>query len=59
MTPEWLSEKISSFKNINMLHIALKQMIWKFRIYNYFREIVKFRDCMVTINFFAKSLKHS
>ena len=46
MAPEWLSEKISNFKNMNILYIyvSLKHVTWRFRICNYFREIFKFRD---------------
>ena len=29
---------------MNILYIILKHVVWRFRIYNYFREIVKFRD---------------
>ena len=29
---------------MNILYIALKHVIWKFRIYHYFREIIKFRN---------------
>ena len=56
MAPEWLFEKISNFKNMNMLYINLKQVVWRYRIYNYFREIVKFRDFMNTLRNFAKSI---
>ena len=56
MTPQWLSEKISNFLNMNILYIALKHIIWRFRIYYYFREAVKFRDFMNTLRNFAKSV---
>ena len=46
MAPERLFEKISNFKNMNMLYTILKQVVWRFRIYNYFREIFKFRENM-------------
>ena len=44
MAPEQLFEKNSNFKNMNVLYIILKHVVWRSRIYNYFREIVKFRD---------------
>ena len=31
-------------------------MVWRFRIYNYFREIFKFRDFMNTLRNFEKSV---
>ena len=46
MAPEQVFEKISNFKNMNVLYIILKHVIWRFRIYNYFREIFKFRENM-------------
>ena len=39
---------------MNILYIALKPVIWGFRIRNYFREISKFRDFMNTLRNFAK-----
>ena len=42
MAPERMFEKISSFKIMNILYIILKHVVWRFRIYNYFREIFKF-----------------
>ena len=54
MAPERLSGKISEFKNINMLYIILKHVVWRFRIYDYFREIFKFRDFMNTLRNFPK-----
>ena len=56
MAPERLFEKLSNFKNMNMLYIILKQVVWRFRIYNYFREIFKFRDFMATLRNFVKSV---
>ena len=41
---------------MNMLYIILKHVVWRFRIYNYFREIFKFRDFMNTLRNFAKSV---
>ena len=50
------SEKISNLKNMNILYIALKHVISRFRICNYFYEISKFRDFMNTLRNFAKSV---
>ena len=55
MAPQWLFEKISNFKNIN-IYIILKHVVWRFQIYNYFREIFKFREFMNTLRNFAKSV---
>ena len=44
------------FQNMNILYIILKHVVWRFQIYNYFREIVKFRDFMNTLRNFAKSV---
>ena len=41
---------------MNVLYIILKHVVWRFRIYNYFREIFKFRDFMNTLRSFAKSV---
>ena len=38
MAPERMFEKISNFKIMNVLYIILKHVVWRFRIYNYFRE---------------------
>ena len=46
MAPERMSEKISNLKIMNILYIILKHVVWRFRIYNYFREIFKFRENM-------------
>ena len=54
MVPEWLSEKISKFKNMNILYIALKHVIWTFR--NYFHKIFKFRDFVNALRNFTKSI---
>ena len=56
MAPEQLFEKISNFKIVNILYTTLKHVVWRFRIYNYFREIFKFRDFMNTLRNFAKSV---
>ena len=44
MAPERLFKKFQTFKNMCMLYVILKHVVWRFRIYNYFREIFKFRD---------------
>ena len=49
-------EKNSNFQNMNILYIALKHVIWRFRICNYLCEISKFRDFMNTLRNFAKSV---
>ena len=49
-------EKNSNFKNMNILYIALKHVIWRFPICNYFCEISKLRDFMNTLRNFAKSV---
>ena len=59
MAPLWLqngcSRKFQTIKKMNMLYIILKHVVWRFRIYNYFREIFKFRDFMNTLRNFGKS----
>ena len=40
----WKFEKISTSKNTNISYIILKRVIWRFQIYNLFREIFKFRE---------------
>ena len=37
-------EKISNSQNMKMLYTILKHVIWRFQIYNLFREIFKFRE---------------
>ena len=37
-------EKISNSQNMNILYIILKHVIWRFQIYNLFREIFKFHE---------------
>ena len=37
-------EKISNSQNMNILYIILKHVIWRFQIYNLFREMFKFRE---------------
>ena len=39
---------------MDILYIALKHVIWRFGICNYFREIFKFRDFMNTLRNLAK-----
>ena len=46
-------EKISNSQNMNILYIILKHVIWRFQIYNLFREIFKFRE-IKAIMYFAK-----
>ena len=46
-------EKISNSYNMNILYIILKHVIWRFQIYNLFREIFKFREDKSN-NVFAK-----
>ena len=41
---------------MNIIYIALKHVICKFRICNYLCEISKFRDFMNTLRNFAKSV---
>ena len=48
-------EKISNFLNVKILYIALKHVIWRFRICNYFCEIFKFHDFMNTLRNFGRS----
>ena len=40
----WKFEKISDSQNTNISYIILKRVIWRFQIYNLFREIFKFRE---------------
>ena len=56
MAPERLFEKSSNFKNMNMLNIIQKHVVWRFQMYNYFCEIFKFRDFINTLRNFAKSV---
>ena len=42
--------------NLNILYIILKHVVWRFRIYNYFSEILKFRENMSKTEF-SKFLK--
>ena len=37
-------EKISNSQNMDILYIILKHVIWRFQIYNLFREIFQFRE---------------
>ena len=41
-------------RNDSEMAIALKYVIWKFEICNYFREIFKFRDFMNTLKKFRE-----
>ena len=47
-------EKISNSQNMNILYIILKRVIWRFQIYNLFREKFKFRGFTKTFTNFAK-----
>ena len=49
----WKFEKISNSQNMNILCIILKHVIWRFQIYNLFREIFKFCEDKA-IMYFAK-----
>ena len=46
MAPEQLFEKISNFKNLNVLYIILKHVVWRFRIYTYLQN-KRMRRCGV------------
>ena len=60
MAPQWLRNgcsKISNFKIMNILYIILKQVVWRFRIYNYFRENMsknRFREISLSVHKIAK-----
>ena len=56
MASERMFEKISNLKIMNILYIILKHVVWRFRIYNYFREIFKFRESMRKNKFHEISL---
>ena len=54
MAPKWLSEKNANFSNMNILYIALKHVMWRFRICNYliisrfyehFNDFVNYINC--------------
>ena len=47
-------EKISNSYNTNILYIILKRVIWRFQIYNLFREKFKFRGFTKAFTNFAK-----
>ena len=49
----WKFEKISNSWNTKLLYVNLKRVIWRFQIYNLFREIFKFREDKA-IMYFAK-----
>ena len=38
------------------IYIILKHVVWRFRIYDYFREIFKFLDFMNTLRNLTKSV---
>ena len=57
MSPERMFEKISNFKIMNILYIILKHVVWRFRIYNYFRENMsknRFREISLSVHKIAK-----
>ena len=39
----WKFKQISNFYNTNISYIILKRVIWRFQIYNFFREKIKLR----------------
>ena len=47
-------DKISNSQNTNILYIILKRVIWRFQIYNLFREKFKFRGFTKAFTNFAK-----
>ena len=49
-------EKISDSQNMNILYIILKYVIWRFQIYNLFREICKCFRKTAKFEFFAKQI---
>ena len=49
-------EKISNSQNMNILYIILKHVIWRFQIYNLFREIRKCFRKTAKFEFFAKQI---
>ena len=49
-------EKISNSYNMNILYIILKHVIWRFQIYNLFREKFKFRGFTKAFTNFANTL---
>ena len=50
----WKFKKISNSKNTNISYIILKRVIWRFQIYNLFREKFKFRGFTKAFKNFAK-----
>ena len=57
MAPERMFEKISNLKIMNILYIILKNVVWRFRIYNYFRENMsknRFREIPLSVHKIAK-----
>ena len=50
----WKFEKISNSWNTNISYIILKRVIWRFQIYNLFREKFKFRGFTKAFKNFAK-----
>ena len=56
MAQKRMFEQISDLKIMNILHIILKHVVCRFRIYDNFREIFKFRENMSKIRFREISL---
>ena len=57
MAPERMFEKISNFKIMNILYITLKHVVWRLRIYNYFRENMsknRFREISSSVHKIGK-----
>ena len=57
MALERMFEKISNLKIMNILYITLKHVVWRFRIYNYFRENMsenRFREISLSVHKIAK-----
>ena len=57
MAPERMFEKISNLKIMNILYTILKHVVWRFRIYNYFRENMsknRVREISLSVHKIAK-----
>ena len=64
MTPQWLQKKISDFKNMNIFYIALKHVIWRFRMEfiggsDSLTIFVKFNDFAISRSFLRVVLENS
>ena len=51
-----LRKKFKTLKYEHIIYIALKHVIWRFRICNYLHKIFKCRGFMNTLRNFAKSV---